>query len=271
VAPRDRVSRWSDLGAWAGDGLRREVFFFRSGDVDLYGSLYASATLTRPLGVVVCGSWGVEADRSDPLVHGLALAAARLGGAGLVFHYAGFGDSHGDLATATLEGLAANATDAVREAARRSAATEWHLAGFTFGASIACLAQPAAKASGLILMQPALKPSAYLQRLAKRADRATFGTGGAGMAFGYPVPERIVDRGEEADAAVARALSGFRGDGVAIAYETPAPSTSALPSSVEPVTVPGSWRFGSRDQPHMLATAAKWLKLRPAALANGTS
>lgn len=257
------MARWDDAATWTGDGLRREVFFFASNGVDLYGSLYAADPPTRPLAVAICGSWGVEADQSDALAHGLALATARAGGAGLVFHYAGFGDSHGQLGQATLESLAADAAAAVREGARRFPEARWQLAGFTFGAAIACLAQPLAGADGLVLMQPDLRPSAYLERLVRGARRASFGAGDADMAFGYPLPRRILELGAAADEAVAEALSGFGGEGVAIRYERPpAPDGPSLPDGVERVTIPGSWRFGSRDQPGMAATAARWLRRR---------
>jgi hypothetical protein len=258
------MSRLVDAGAWVGGGLRREVFFFPSEGVRLYGSLYASAAPTRPLGVVVCGSWGVEAERSGRLAHGLALSAARQGGAGLVFHYPGFGDSYGDAAGVTMEGLAAAAADARAEAERRSGASDWFLAGFTFGAAVACMAQSLTRARGLLLLQPALSPSAYLADLGKRARRSFSETSGAGMAFGYPLPERLVSSSRAADAAVERALSLFRGDGVAIRYEAPtAQEPIALPESIERLAIPGTLRFGAMDQPHMARTAARWLGRRP--------
>lgn len=258
------MGRWSDTATWTGDGLRREVFFFPSGGVELYGSLYASAAPTREFGVVVCGSWGAEADRSDPMAHDIALATARLGGAGLVFHYPGFGDSYGDLAAVTTDALVTAAADAAAEAARRSAATEWLLAGYTFGASIACLARPLVDARGLLLLQPALRPSAYFERLTRRAGPRGPGAGKARIAFGYPIPERIVDRGAVADAAVEAALAEYQGGGAAIRYEAPVDQAPfPLPETLEQIAVPGRWRFGARYQHELLAAATEWLASCP--------
>lgn len=236
-----------------------DVFFFGSRDAPLYGALYRADPVTRRLGIVVCPSWGVEADCSTGLVHGLALVAARLGGAGAVFHYPGYGDSPGDLAAATMEELAAAARGAVAAAASRAPEVDWRLAGFGFGASVAALAQPGCAARGLVLLQPALRPGAYLRQVARGAGRAALGASADGLAFGYPVPAAIVERADEADAAVAHALTQSEGEGVAVRYTTP---DEAAPAPLDEVLVPGSWRFAARSQPGLLEAAREWLAAR---------
>jgi alpha/beta superfamily hydrolase len=261
------ASRWSDAAAWEGGGLRREVFFFESGGEELYGSLYAAAEPSRPFGVVACGSWGVEADRTDPLVRSVALGMAERGGAGFVFHYPGYGDSFGDLAAVDLERLAEAAVDAVAEASRRCPGFVWILAGFMFGASIAVLAQRRAGAAALLLVQPVIRPGAYVRGLAERrrplppgpSPRELLYPGAAaGMAYGYPVPRRIRERAGEADTAVATVLADFAGEGAVVRHAAP-PEPEILPDRLDEVQVAGAWRFASLNNPKLAAAAIEWL------------
>lgn len=257
-------SSWSDASTWTGDGLRREVFFFRSGDVQLYGSLYAAAEPLRPFGLVACHSWGVEADRSEPLVRSVALAMARLGGAALVFHYPGYGDSYGDLATIGLGEMSEAASDALAEAARRLPERAWILAGFMLGASVACRAGSRAAVEALLLVQPALRPTAYFERLAARTQPLAPGPSPQemmsastipGMAYGYPLPARI---DADADAAVNAALAVFGGTGAVVSQESSSGRDRA-PERFERVEASGRWRFGAQNHPELAAATAGWL------------
>lgn len=245
------MSRGGDSGTWEGEGLRREVFFFCSRGVRLYGSLYAATEVSRPFGVVACNSWGVEADRCDPLQREVALAMARLGGAGLVFHYPGYADSYGDLAGLSLADLSEAASDAVAEASRRCPDVAWALAGFMLGASVACLAQREAGVEPLLLVQPALSPASYFQRLVAKA-------GEGGMAYGYPNPSGITEHGDEADAAISSALEAFAGEGAIVSHLEPS-GPEAAPERFEHVGVPGTWRFGSQNNPKLAAATVEWL------------
>lgn len=247
--------RQGDTDQWTGEGLRREAFFFDSGGERLYGSLYAAASPAHSDGVVVCNSWGFEANQCDRTKHTIAIAAARAGGAGLVFDYAGFGDSSGRPGEATLEGLAANARDAVAEAARRSHGERWTLAGLMLGAAVAALGAARADVSRLLLVQPALQPSRYFRRLERSATRAAARVPArAGTAYGYPLPRGIVEAGAEADATVAAALGDFAGDGAVVRHEEPQPGAIA-PQRFEDVVVPGRWRFGARQAPSLAEAA----------------
>lgn len=265
------MSGWVDWGTWEGGGLRREVFFFRSRGVELYGSLFASAELKHTCGVVACNSWGVEADRCEPLLRSVVVDVARRGGAGMVFHYPGYGDSHGELADVCLEDLGEAASDAVAEASRRQPGTSWTLAGLALGASVACLARQRAGAERLLLIQPALRPVAYFQGLSRRGEPLTVGDGAGegmaagtaeGMAYGYPVPRRIVDD-PDADAAIAAALAAFEGRGAVVRHPVPAgrseEGAEPIPERFERVDVPGRWRFGSRSNPRLAEAASGWL------------
>jgi len=251
---------------WTGGGLHREVFFFDSSGVRLYGSLYVAAEPSRPFGVVACNSWGVEADRCDPLQRSVALRTAQLGGAGLVFHYPGYGDSYGELAGVSLEDLAAAALDALAEGRRRCPEVSWMFAGVAVGAAVACLAGRRASVKTLLLLQPALRPGAYFRRLAERTEPLAPGSSpremleaGAtpGMAYGYPLPRRVLDRADAIDTAVAAELAAFDGRVAAIRHTEP--QAEALPPRFEEVTVRGPWRFGAQNHPQLAAAAAEWL------------
>lgn len=261
------TDRWSAASCWEGEGLRREVFFFGSGGTELYGSLYAAVEPSRPFGLVACASWGVEADRCDPLLRSAALSAARLGGAGLVFHYPGYGDSFGDPAAVGLADLGRAACDAVAEASRRRPKLSWTLAGLAFGASVASLAQARAAVESLLLIQPALRPSAYFEQLSRgpRRLKAGFSAGEEiaigttpGIAFGYPVPSRIARSGEGADRAVLAALAAFDGDGAVIRHRS-LQEDEPVPPGFERVEVPGAWRFGAQNHRQLAGAVAEWL------------
>ena len=263
---------WSSAGSWSGGGLRREVFFFRSGERRLYGSLYAAAQPRRRFGVIACGSWGVEADRSDPLVRSVALEMATLGGAGMVFHYPGYGDSHGEMSELELADLSRAAVDAAAEAARLVPGLEWILAGFMLGAAVACLAQREAGVERLLLVQPALRPGDYFNRLS--ATRRSLAPGPSprqmmevgstpGMSYGYPVPCAILAHAEEANRAVTAALRRFTGEGTLISH--PVPGDSDAPEGFERIEVAGAWRFGSQSNPRLAGAAAEWLDRRTGA------
>jgi hypothetical protein len=263
---------WSDAGAWHDEDLRREVFFFRVGDVDLYGSLYAARDLTRSTGVIACGSWGVEADRTDPLLRAVALGMARLGGAGMVFHYPGYSDSFGELAGLGMVELAEAAREAVAEA-RRRVDVEWILAGLMLGASVAALAGRSAGLQQLLLVQPELCPGSYFDRLRERSEPLAPGSSpremlevgsASGMAYGYPIPSRIADHGPEADAAVATALGAFEGQGAVIRHESPR-GPDLAPPRFERVDVRGAWRFAAQNNPGLAAATIECLERRTAA------
>jgi alpha/beta superfamily hydrolase len=251
--------RWENAGAWVGDDLRREVFFFASGGRQLYGSLYA-ARQPPAGGVALCNSWGFEGNQADQTIHRTALAAARAGGAGLVFHYPGFGDSEGDLGEATMASLVEATVDAVGEASRRLPGVDWTLAGLMFGAAVAALAAQPAGAERLLLVQPALRPSRYLARLERSARRAAIrAPARAGNAYGYPLPHRMLEAGAALDAEIEAVLSRFHGEGAIVRYAEP-PLESPAVERFEQILLPGTWRFGARQKPELVRAIRGWLE-----------
>jgi predicted alpha/beta hydrolase len=256
------MSRWSDASSWSGEGLRREVFFFDSSGTPLYGSLYRGEPARSRLGLVACGSWGVESDRTDPLVRSVALAVAALGGTAMVFHYPGYGDSYGDLASVGMDDLVEATRAALAEATRRSPDTGWLLAGFMFGASVACLAGERSSVDGMLLVQPALRPGGYFRWLADYGKRQPLRFAvSEGMAYGYPLPSRMLEHADELDEAVAAAPSASSVPTTAIRYAKPA-EQEPLREGWELVEADGTWRFGSTLDPPLVEAASAWLGRR---------
>lgn len=243
------VGTWAEAGVWAASGLRREVLFFRSAADRLYASLYASDP-PRSLGVVICPSWGVDMVRGQSLAHAVARGVARSGGAGLVFHWPGHGDSEGLPETATMPRLRDAALDAM-STARRLTPGSWGLVGIGAGA------HPATEAAGgegipvLLLLQPAVDLAAHFSR----AQRATGGAS-PGWALGHPLPTPV--RSSAAASDLGNAMSRVRGRRGVIRYAAPEPEPG--PSGADVFTVPGDWRReAARGHPRLAAAALAWL------------
>lgn len=258
-------ARWSESSTWEGEGLRREVLFFPSRRVDLFASYYAATEPTLPFGLVFCPSWGMEADNCNQMAHALALAAARLGGAGIVYHYPGYGDSHGDPRALTFDTLVDAATDAAGQAAARAPDLEWVVGGFRLGAAIACVVQRRLGARGLLLVQPSLRPGEYFADLVARARRAALGRPPTDdMVFGYPLPEALRQSAAAADSAAVDALGRFDGPGARVRHVKP-PADGPPPAGLDQIDVPERWRFGGVNNWPLQNMAGWWLRQRAAA------
>lgn len=252
--------RWGEMGSWTDGELRREAFFFSSGGTSLFGSLYAASRPTQAGGMVICNSWGYEANQATEAIHALALAAASAGGAGLVFHYPGFGDSQGESGDVAMETLDNAAVDALAAAAARVPTGTWTLAGLMLGAAVAARAAARVDVDRLLLIQPQLEVSRYFDRLERSARRAAARVPArAGNAYGYPLPRRILAAGGEIDAGVGNALWGFAGHGAVVRYAEPEYG-DAIPPLFEDVVVPGAWRFGAQQKPDLVTAATDWLR-----------
>lgn len=253
------MDRWGDAAIWEDERLRREVFFFSSGGAELFGSLYAAASPSRRLGVVACPSWGFEADQTSRIVHGVVRSMAVAGGAGLVFHYPGFGDSGGDQASVTIDAMVRAAVDAVAEAQRRGPDVEWALAGYMLGASVAALAAVEVGVRRLALVQPALRPASYFERIARGRRDARRAQATDVDAYGYELAAPLLDSAAAADDRVARALADFEGEGAVVRYSMPA-VVDPIPDRFERIDVSGTWRFASKDNPRLTGAIAGWLR-----------
>ncbi len=248
------MSGWGDGAAWQDERLRREVFLFRSGPDLLYGSLTAAIHPTTTLGLVVVPSWGQDMADQLELCHHLARQVAESGGAGLVYHPPGQGDSGGRMEDVTVEGLTAAAMDAVAAAAARVPEASWQLGGVGLGASVAVLAASARGSSVLPLVHPELDPEEYFARLERYARLARLGTEGG--LFGYPLGEGLSRSARTAD--VSAALSAFPGRGAVVRFSSP--PADPPPAPLEEVVVPGEWLqpLSRSDLPSLARAASRW-------------
>ena len=114
-----RTDRWVNASTWSDDAIQREVFFFGSAGDSLFGSLFCARQPRHRIGLIVCYSWGPEAEGLQPIYQGLSEGMARRGGASLEFHPPGHGDSGGRPDEVTMRRLVDAAVDARREAGRR--------------------------------------------------------------------------------------------------------------------------------------------------------
>jgi hypothetical protein len=254
---------WESAGNWLGEDLRREAFFFESGGTQLFGSLYAARERSRADAIVVCNSWGFEANQADRSMHQIALRMARAGGAGLIFHYPGYGDSHGEAASVEMSALVEATVGLVAEGSERLPEARWSLVGLMFGCGVAALASRRTTIERLLLVQPALPLAPYLTRLQRSAERgARRVPETAGTAYGYPVPDKIAANAAALDLAVDAALRAFGGAGAVVRHDKPAPPWR-LPDRYADIVVPGTWRFGARQKQHLADAGAQWLDTVP--------
>ena len=157
----------------ADDGVRRQALFFPSGEERLYGSLYVADRART--GIVICPSWGFDAGFTHDLCHRLARLAAELGGAGLVYHPPGHGDSTGDLEAVGMDHLVRAARDAALAASGAVPDTAWSFAGVRLGAHVAALADEGRGSDRLLLVQPSLEAAAFTEQLFAASRRQEIG------------------------------------------------------------------------------------------------
>lgn len=249
------MSRWATAGTWTGEELRREVFYLPSGEHQVYGSLYVPRARARPYGIVICGSWGVEADRSHGVLRELALAGAGLGITATIFHYPGQGDSPGVMRDRTLSELTQAAVDAADRGSHQRE-LEWIFVGLRLGALVAVrAASQAGVPRRVLLLEPALAPAPYFAGLAKAARRATLGAPQReDLVFGYAVPPAIRDEPQPL-----RGVTPMRSDeGAIVRYENANP-VHPLIRELELIERPGRWRFQHTAHPELLDAALGWL------------
>jgi hypothetical protein len=235
---------------WTGRGVRREVFHLPSGGDLLYASLYASEPARRGPRMVICPPWGSELIKTQGLCHRLARSLADRGGAGMLFHWPGLGDSTGVPEEVTLDRLAEAVVDVLEAMADRPGGEGWGLAGIRLGAAAAALAATPGGAAALLLLEPVLDPGAYLNEVRRSARRARLRRDGEPeWAFGHPVPAGL----GQARRDVATAASTFTGPRAVLGYGAGRPSPA---KGFDFLTVKGSWRSGSLGDHQTLARAA---------------
>ena len=238
--------------------IRRDVFFFPSQGLRLYGSLYAAPGLVR-FGAVVSPSIGLEASQSLDPAHALASAVAELGGAGMVLHPPGSLDSSGDPAELTLDAFTGAVRDAGAELRARETVGDLWLIGFRFGAAAAALAAAELAPSVLTMLSPTRDPAAAIGELRRDAARATLGRGGATDAFGHTLPPALADAGDGVRIESAMEAAAER----LIVVDFAEPPGRPVPAGAEVLVVPGAMGgFRVRWAAHLARAAEPALRRR---------
>jgi len=208
-----------------------------SGPDLLFATMQASRDPRAP-GLVICLSWGWELSHYADSAHRLADALAERGGAAMVLHWPGHGDSTGTPDEATMPRLAQAAGDALRAARDWLPEARWGLAGIRLGAAVAALTAAETDAAFLAMIQPELDPVRFFEESREAARRVSLIREGAPRWwFGQELPDRVVRSAHEVD--VSEAIDSYPGPCLVVRYEQPAPP-DPLPG--RECVFPGSWR-----------------------------
>jgi hypothetical protein len=250
------------------DGMHREMAFVSSGPDRLYASLYAGSPPRLRNAFVIVPSWGVELGALQDLAHDLAAALARLGGACVLYHAPGHGDSTGDPSALTPSELVRAAVDVAGWARSRAGDWNWNFAGLRLGAAVAVMAATLTEELGahpdpvLLLVQPALDPATYLREVETAATRAG-GRDTGGLLFGHPRP--AVQAWSQAADGIASGLAGFPGRIGAVVFDGarhPLPTGLPLPQRAERLPVDARWRplLPPADRARAVQVTAAWVQ-----------
>jgi hypothetical protein len=255
------MNPWGDASRWEGHGVRREVFFFDSGTDRLFGSLYAAAEPKLDVRLVICTGWGHELLQLNDLGHALALGISRAGGAALLFHPPGHGDSTGSMGDLTIDRHVAAAKDAAAEGARRVGLDGWDFAGVRIGASVAVLAADPFHARFLALIDPALDPASHFEMLQRKARRLALGRPGELTLFGHPLPVRAAS--ELPEPTPLDVLGRLERRAAVVRFANP--HVEGIPAGIEQVVLPGRFSTppGPKEQARLAAAAAEWICSSP--------
>ena len=258
------MNPWANLSLWQGNGVRRELFNFNSGKEQLYGSLYAAMDPSRDLRMVVCPGWGFDFFQMNDLMHALALGIARLGGAAVLLHPPGHGDSRGSIEDLTVDRNVAAALDAAGEAGGRIGGDTWDFGGIRIGAAVAALAADSVGGRLLPLIDPVLDLPSHFEAITRRAKRLSLGRTDAPSLFGHPLPKRAM--AELPARSPKEVVAEFGGLAAAIHFADDVVEHD-LGDRVEHVQVPGKFSNPAKlgEQETLAEAALGWIRSSAAA------
>jgi len=239
-------------------GVTHHGFFALSGDTRLYTALYLP-TAPATVGVLVCPSWGLEANHLVVWSHRLAHDLAQKGLAAAVLQWPGTEDSEGEASEATLDSLVQAGVDTQRAVQQHCAPASWAVAGMRLGSAPAALLADAVDARSLLLVHPVLDLPAHFAALERNARRAQLGKTQlqGGWAHGHPSPAGL-QRAEDV-ARVAKSLEARR-DRTAIVQYRQRGGADAPPEGIRVIRVRGSWgQMRYVDHWRLRGSAVKWL------------
>ena len=247
IAVRTRAERtsWSAGSQWEAGGLRREVFWVRSGAEQLSASLYSVRVGAPSMGVLVLpawGGWGRDGRLLLEWCHRLAAGVAGLGGCGLLVQWPGHEDSEGDASALTFDRLVDVALDSLSAGRKRFPATTWALAGIRMGGTVAALAGADAAVPTVLLIQPDLDPARYFDEVERTARRNRFLGESFNPHTGWSIDDVEIPEGlRRSDAAprIRAALESLECTTGIVRYTLPAPDP--LPDKLVDMRGDGNW------------------------------
>jgi hypothetical protein len=285
-------------------GFVEDAFFFGPDEAPLYAVLHAplpsgrAGEIERPP-ILHVHSYGIEQIASYRMEVEMARAAAAAGFPVLRFHMTGCGDSFGEFADVTVDGMVADVVRAADLAAARGLRGQPILLGVRLGADVAVRAAAAlCGVSALILWEPVPSPRAYLEGLLRSLLISNLAQGkrsgdtvatllerlraeGSVDVLGYPIHRRIYDEATPfappADAPIAQdalvvSIGKRRCAPAAIADAARLLATHGVRCETRDVQEEPGWQFNANPSfvsPALTETTLAWCLARFAAAADG--
>ena len=174
----------------------------------LFGAYHVASASESGLGVLLCNPFGQEAIRSHRMFRVLAARLARGGSPSFRFDYFGTGDSDGEDEEVSIGQWTEDLLAADEELRRRSGCLKVSWAGLRLGATVAAITSSVAHRppDSLLLWDPIVNGSAWLDELAESHDRALAEAYGGSLAasrrvantpglaaesVGFPITEQL--------------------------------------------------------------------------------
>jgi pimeloyl-ACP methyl ester carboxylesterase len=167
------------------------LFYFGTSSRPLLGAYHPPKSDTaRSVGVVLCYPFGQEYMRAHRAFRQLAMRLATAGFHVLRFDYSGTGDSSGDLIDTRLADWVDDANSAADELRESAEVDHVAFVGLRLGGAVAAMAAASrTDVSHVVLWDPVVHGSAYLEELKNSSDQRT-GPGrndGTWGVMGFPV------------------------------------------------------------------------------------
>ncbi len=200
---------------------KEKVFFFPGpGNRNLFAFLHHAEPANNSIGVVYCHPFAEEKNMSHSVIVKAARMIAEAGFPVFRFDLSGCGDSEGDLSSATVEDWRQDIDKAIEMFHQETGVSRYLLWGLRLGAGLALMREQYpgdkdAEPAGLILWQPVLDFSMYIEQFLRRSISSQIlkkrnGLAAAGMnaetemriydtahVIGYPITKHLYNSFKE--------------------------------------------------------------------------
>jgi hypothetical protein len=237
-------------------GVVHRGFFAESLGLRLYAALYLPKA-PPVMGVVICPSWGLEANHEVQWSHRLAHQLAERGLAATIVQWPGTEDSEGDADDATTDSLVQAGLDVRLAVQDHCQPSDWAVVGVRVGAAPAALLAGALDAHRLLLVQPVTDLRRHFDDMERSARRAQLGAAiSPGWAHGHPLPAGLRDPDDAAR--VQAAITARRDRTAVVQYRGSA--REPLTEGVRVIRVRGTWSHARYvDHWRLRDAGVRWL------------